>query len=273
MDNVIFYDGTYDDKANKVDGNALKVDSSKAFSVAGFGEFDWSGGTAAPTDEKVLFMGKEANSNWWPNADNSFSLTKTQEEVDTNDSMTYAFNPEEIGLVPGSVLTVYYEVPDFEAGADYQWYPYFRIQNTPEQVPAVDEAGNPVYKKDKDGNDVLDAEGNKVQDVMDSTENDGSGWCSLDANNIIDCDPPSALNESYNIYQIKYDDIVALHKSLCESNEKSAKKKADKAGTESTYVMPNFDTDPWTKYADFMGVADRGMKINILAVTVGKASN
>jgi hypothetical protein len=274
MDNVIFYDGTYDDKANKVDGNALKVDSSKAFSVAGFGEFDWSGGTKAPTDERVLFMGKEANNNWWPVAANSFSLTKTQEEADADDSLTYAFNPEEIGLVPGSVLTIYYEVPDFNAGADYQWHPYFRIQNVPEQVPAVDENGNPVYKKDKEGNEIIDPETNeKVQDTMDSPESDGSGWCALDSSNIIDCDPPTALNESYNIYQITYEDIVALHKAVCEDNEKKAKKKADKAGVECTYVMPDFEKEPWTKYADFVGVADRGMKINILAVTIGKASN
>ena len=273
MDNVIFYDGTYDDKANKVDGSALKVDSSKSFSVAGFGEFDWTGGTAAPSDEQVLFMGGEANNNWWPKDYNAFSLTRTQEELDskTGDAhnKSYAFSPDI--FTSDAVLTIYYEVPDFEAGQDYQWYPYFRIQNEPNEIPEVDENGNPVYETDKEGNQKLDADNNPIPKMKADPTPDGSGWYG-DGNNIIDVEP-SATNESYSIVQFKVSDIEKLHASLIESNYKKAKKKADKNGETFTEVMVDASAEPWTKYADFMGVADRGMKLNILAVTVGKASN
>ena len=273
MDNVIFYDGTYDDKANKVDGNALKVDSSKAFSVAGFGEFDWSGGTAAPSDEQVLFMGGEANNNWWPKDYNAFSLTRTQEELDskTGDAhnKSYAFSPDI--FTSDAVLTIYYEVPDFEAGADYQWYPYFRIQNEPNEIPEVDENGNPVYETDKEGNQKLDADNNPIPKMKPDPTPDGSGWYG-EGNNVIDVEP-SAKNESYSIVQFKVSDIDNLHAALIESNYNKAKKKAEKKGETFTEVMVDASAEPWIKYADFMGVADRGMKINILAVTIGKASN
>jgi len=266
MDNIVFYDGNYDSKAKKHEGSAIPVNASSTFAIAGFGEFDWSNGTKKPTDEKLLFTGGETGTGWWPKAENSMSFVLSQEEVDANKDIGYSIDPDEVGFGPGSVLTVYYSVPDkSDTEKAWTWIPYFRAQNWEMKVEEKDEAGNIVYEKNDDGTDKLDDQGNPVPKMV-ALEDDGSGWytgiidcqChnfSTDGNGDVDTNDDGTLadhvciNKSYTIGQYYYEDFVA--------------------GVDATKVT---SSDPWYKFCDFIGVADKSTKLNIQAVTIGKLS-
>lgn len=215
-------------------GNALPIDSSVSFAVNGVGEYDWSNGTVQPVDEELIMTGVATGTGWWPDGGNSF-----QTSDETESSGFKYLDPAKFG--PGTVITVYYNLADPEKTDGWQSAPYIRMQNW--------------TAKDADGNDIAD---------------DGSGWNAANAVDVqphnfdLDGDGQPDMNEDGSGYGENFacnlsKDIVQFYFEDFQAGIKA--------------VFPDITDEQlleWTKYADMIGVADKGVVSNIKAITIGK---
>ena len=124
IDNIKFLDAS---------GNELTVDESVSFAqVEGIDEsfwlnLDWSNGCTQPKDEVILVNSDgvgptgNANGNWWPNADQSWSwASNLNDDGVTRASVSGYTDLTDIEFGPGMVLTIYYQTNEtYETEDDY----------------------------------------------------------------------------------------------------------------------------------------------------------
>ncbi len=245
LDNIICYDAS---------GSALPLNSGVEFAVEGVGEYDWSNATSQPENEVLLYAGANTGTSWWPEAANSFVF----DEANTGNG-NYI---KDFTFGPGDVITIYYRVADPEIDVtttdkQFQCFPYFRIQNWQTTL----EDGSKVDDPEWPSGTILDVSWTDWKDGMTTDasrafyyDNGAGAAVGLDEDNT----PAETvmINDSYTIVQYPYEfftDCATVNAGI--------------------FAEDGMDVNQIFKFADFCGVADRGLLLKIDAVTVGKATN
>lgn len=204
IDNIIFLDGNGEEIA-------IANESAEFEGPKGYGSLDWSNGVVKPENEIDLKgMEGETNGGWWFNGGITF--------VEGTETPTY--NADDFG--PGSVMTIYSVVEEYDPD-----------QVIFGEIPVPMSLTLQYYPVDDIDLPALPYERIKSKDAV-----DGKSEYNKDIARVYNM----KINETYTIFQIKFDDVAEMFGG---------------------------DND-WHKRFTIMGIADTGKVQKIDRVTIGK---